>query len=218
MTFLMVSKVIPSGMQQSPYYSPLLPPLLNFATIGSTIGHEFSHAFDTKNVKLNAFGERVAWQNRNTRSKYHRQVNCLVRHYSKYRNYQEDMCVNGRKTVNENFADNGALSHAFYAYQFYRLMASHPLGKVGSAAVQTFERLPGGMSDFTAKQLFFISYASTFCANQRSESFRHQIATSPYPPNQYRINGAMSNFEPFAQAFKCKKNCPMNPQLKCQFW
>jgi predicted metalloendopeptidase len=206
---------IPIALQQSPYFVPSLPPLINFATIGSTIGHEFSHAFDPKGVNIGAFGNEIKWEDK---TPYEQRSNCFVRQYSSYQDDELLMNVNGRHTLNENMADNGGLALAYYAYRLYRTLDQFSIDRVGDEQVQSFERLPAPLDQFGADQQFFIAYAGTFCSAERSESMRHQLQRSAYSPNRYRVNGALSNFRPFADAFHCTINDPMNPNKKCHLW
>lgn len=39
-----------------------------------------------------------------------------------------------------------------------------------------------------------------------------------HPPIPVRINGALSNFKEFAEAFDCPIDSPMNPKDKCDMW
>lgn len=189
--------------------------LLNFATMGTTIGHEFSHAFDTNGVQLDLFNGELGWWNQETQAAYQERVDCFVRQYSAYFDQQAQLPLNGRATLNENLADQGGVVLAYFGRRMSRLLSqlSHR-----SQLPNQQERLPGAMARFDGDQLFFISYASVFCETHRREAIRQQIQTGVHSPGRYRVIGALSNFEQFAQSFRCPANSPMNPSTKCQLW
>jgi neprilysin len=70
--------------------------------------------------------------------------------------------VNGILTQGENIADNGGIKQAFSAYQAY-------LQKLGHEE----KRLPG-FERYTNEQLFFMSYAQTWCGHTKPETVRER--------------------------------------------
>lgn len=45
-----------------------------------------------------------------------------------------------------------------------------------------------------------------------------EFIDDPHSEARYRVIAAVQNSEEFAKAFKCPKNCPMNPERKCKIW
>lgn len=78
------------------------------------------------------------------------------------------------------------------------------------------KRLPG--LSFTPKQLFWISYASTWCTKYTDKGLRNQVLTQYHSPSSFRIIGPLSNNEKFAQDFHCPLGSNMNPEKKCNVW
>ena len=76
--------------------------------------------------------------------------------------------------------------------------------------------LPG--HDFTPKQLFWISYAHSWCAKYRNAALKDQITTEYHSPEEFRINGPLLNNKNFAKDFDCPLNTKMNPEKKCEVW
>ncbi|XP_044730688.1 endothelin-converting enzyme homolog [Chrysoperla carnea] len=74
------------------------------------------------------------------------------------------------------------------------------------------------MSQFSSKQLFFISFAKTFCEKITTEALLASITTDPHTTNEFRVIGAVSNSKEFAEVFNCNKNSQMNPINKCILW
>lgn len=112
--------------------------------------------------------------------------------------------MNGKRTLDENIADNGAIKGMFAAYQ------SH-VRRSGTDLV-----LPG--LNYTANQLFWISAAQTWCAVTKPSFDQQFYRTNPHTPNRFRIIGAFSNTREFANDFRCPVGSRMNPQMKCELW
>ena len=72
--------------------------------------------------------------------------------------------------------------------------------------------------DFTPKQLFWISYAHSWCAKYRDAALKDQITTAYHAPEEFRINGPLLNNKNFAKDFDCPLNTKMNPEKKCEVW
>jgi putative endopeptidase len=62
---------------------------------------------------------------------------------------------------------------------------------------------------WTGDQRFFLAWAQVWRQNIRDEAARLRIKTDPHAPGKYRVNGPLSNMEPFAKAFGCKPGDPM---------
>lgn len=157
---------------------------------------------------------------------------CIIDQYSSFEVPDTSLHVNGILTQGENIADNGGIKQAYRAYQAY-------LRKLGSEE----KRLPG-FERYTNEQMFFISYAQTWCGYSKPETvsalesagkwvgrslppldvpFRslqliRQILTDPHSPYRYRVNGVVVNQPEFANAFSCPVGAPMNPERRCAVW
>lgn len=108
----------------------------------------------------------------------------------------------GRLTLGENIADLGGIKQAFTAYSALR----------GTAGDWRLFR------EFTNDQLFFIGYAQSWCSLTRPSAERVRLATDPHSPPMYRVNGPLSDFAPFAEAFNCPVGSAMRPAQPCAVW
>ena len=109
----------------------------------------------------------------------------------------------GKNTLNENVADNIGVTRTFRAYQSY-------------VAINGAEsRLPG-LEQFSPEQIFFITYANKYCIKYASiKELNNSLLYDEHTVAPYRIIGALSNSEDFAQHFKCPIKSRMNPVDKC---
>jgi putative endopeptidase len=111
----------------------------------------------------------------------------MARQFSEY--VQVDTFhVNGKLTNGENIADYGGLLTGFDALQ-------RVLERKGR---------PGPIEGFTPEQRFFLSYAQSWRRHSRPEQLRSRVTIDSHAPEQWRVNGPLSDMTAFAQAFGCK--------------
>ena len=68
---------------------------------------------------------------------------------------------------------------------------------------------PGRIEGYTPEQRYFLSYAQSWRVHDRPERLRTRVTVDPHAPEQWRVNGPLSNIAAFAQAFGCKDGDPM---------
>ncbi|NXF71250.1 PHEX Metalloendopeptidase, partial [Sclerurus mexicanus] len=199
----------PAGELQKPFFwGTKYPRSLSYGAIGVIVGHEFTHGFDSNGRKYDKNGNLDPWWTTESEEKFKEKTKCMINQYNNYYWKRAGLYVKGKRTLAENIADNGGLREAFRAYRKWitekRGGEEEPL-------------LPG--LEFTHNQLFFLSYAHVRCNSFRPESAREQIYTGAHSPPQFRVIGAMSNFEEFRKAFNCPRNTTMNRGAEsCRLW
>lgn len=200
--------VLPAAILNTPMLDINVPLYLTFGSLGTVIGHEITHGFDTNGRVRNSFGnlpDHEMWTTTAIRN-YKNLTNCFINQYSNYK--IGNMTIDGNSTLAENIADNGAIHEAFWAYKNW--LKKDREGKVE-------ESLPA-LTNFTHEQLFFISFAQSWCHIANRKSLQMQIKTDEHTPNKYRVIGALANSKEFAEAFNCVKNNIMNQKRKCNIW
>uniref|UniRef100_A0ABI7VY81 Phosphate regulating endopeptidase homolog X-linked n=1 Tax=Felis catus TaxID=9685 RepID=A0ABI7VY81_FELCA len=199
----------PAGELQKPFFwGTEYPRSLSYGAIGVIVGHEFTHGFDNNGRKYDKNGNLDPWWSTDSEEKFKEKTKCMVNQYSNYYWRKAGLNVKGKRTLGENIADNGGLREAFRAYRKWindkRQGLEEPL-------------LPG--ITFTNNQLFFLSYAHVRCNSYRPEAAREQVQIGAHSPPQFRVNGAISNFEEFQKAFNCPSNSTMNRGVdSCRLW
>jgi len=63
-----------------------------------------------------------------------------------------------------------------------------------------------------------VGYAQSLCEAIGSGSGSNQAAVDAGVPARFRVRGALSSFSPFAEAFSCARDTPMNPKDRCEVW
>lgn len=182
--------VFPAGILQPPMFWPEADDAGNFGAIGTVIGHEITHGFDDQGSQFDEVGRHRLWWTEQDRAEFERRAEGLVEQFAGYR-VTDDQAVNGRLTLGENIADLGGLSIAFDAWR----------STLGDATPD--------IDGFTPEQRFFLSYASIWRMNYTDEYLRLLVNVDVHAPNPLRVNGPLSNFPPFAEAFGIDADAPL---------
>ena len=194
--------VFPAGILQLPFFDVNADDAVNYGAIGVAIGHELIHGFDDQGRQFDANGNMNDWWTSIDAEKFNSKTSKLVKQYNSY-TVLDSLHVNGSLTLGENIADLGGLTIAYDAFK----LTQQGMGN---------EKLDG----FTPDQRFFLSFAGTFKSKSRSEHSRMLIDVDYHSPEQYRINGSLTNFDPFYTAFNVKENNKMykKPEDRIRIW
>jgi len=198
---------IPAAILQTPAFNPAAPHALTLGGVGRVMGHELNHAFDSRNRNYDDRGLLVDWWSPASRAAYDERAQCLADLFDTY--VPPDLpCshVRGKKTVRENQADAGGIRSAWRVWQARKAAgATGPANAVLSAK-------------FTPDQLFFVGVAQTWCRVQSVEKQRGKLHSDSHSPGQFRVEGTLSQFAPFAAAFNCAAGTRYNPLKRCELW
>ncbi len=190
----------PAGVLQPPLFDPKMDDAPNYGNTGSTIGHELTHGFDDEGRQFDAKGNLKDWWTPKDADEFQTRADCISTQYSGY-TVVDDLKINGKLTLGEDVADLGGTILAYYAWQH-------------ATAGQKLASVDG----FTPDQRFFIGLAQWACGDMRPELKREMVLTNPHSPEEYRINGVVSNMPQFANAFGCKVGQPMVREKPCRVW
>ncbi|KAL3123466.1 hypothetical protein niasHT_004638 [Heterodera trifolii] len=196
----------PAAILQAPFFDQSFPKAVNYGGIGAVIGHEITHGFDDQGAQFDGIGNLKDWWDPNTQQHFVERKRCIIDQYSSFEVPDINLHVNGILTQGENIADNGGIKQAYRAYKTY-------LNKLGREE----KRLPG-FERYNNEQIFFISFAQTWCGHTKPETLIRQILTDPHSPYRYRVNGVVANQPEFTRAFGCPAGARMNPARRCSVW
>lgn len=194
----------PAAILQDRFFSVDRPRYMNYGAIGQVIGHEITHGFDDRGRQFDLDGNLADWWDPKTQTQFLEKAQCIIDQYGNFTDLETDLNLNGINTQGENIADNGGLREAYIAYNNW-VKQNQPEGI-----------LPG--LKYNQRQLFWISAAQTWCAVSRGEYNKNKIITGMHSPNEFRVNGVVSNMNEFAFDFNCPEQTKMNPEHKCQVW
>lgn len=178
--------VFPAGILQFPFFDKDADDAINYGAIGMVIGHEMTHLFDDQGRQYDADGNLRDWWTKADADKFKAKTQLVVDQYNGY-TVLNNLHLNGRLTLGENLADLGGITLAYQAFK---------LTEQGKSNTK--------IDGFTPDQRFFLGYAQVWREKVRPEAERVGVQTDPHSPGKYRVNGPLSNFEPFYKAFDVK--------------
>ncbi len=190
----------PAGVLQPPLYDPRMDDAPNYGNTGATIGHELTHGFDDEGRQFDAQGNLRDWWTEKDAAEFVKRSACIADQYAQY-TVVDDIKINSKLTLGEDAADLGGTILAYMAWK-------------DATRGQDLKPIGG----FTPGQRFFIGMAQWACGDERPESKRLNAITNPHSPNEYRINGVVSNMPEFGAAFACKAGQPMVHEPACRVW
>jgi endothelin-converting enzyme/putative endopeptidase len=190
----------PAGVLEPPLYDPKMDDAPNYGDTGATIGHELTHGFDDEGRQYDAKGDLKDWWTKSDADEFQKRADCVSDQYSQY-TVVDDIKINGKLTLGEDLADLGGTWLAYLAWK-----------------TQTKDQDLKPIDGFTPDQRFFIGMAQWACGDERPESRRMNAITNPHSPDEYRINGVVSNMPEFGSAFACRVGQPMVHEHPCRVW
>lgn len=193
--------VFPAGILQFPFFDENADDAINYGGIGMVIGHEMTHGFDDQGSQYDELGNMQNWWGKTDMDKFKAKTGGVVKEYGGYKLLGTS--VNGELTLGENLADIGGIAIAYDAFK---------MTKQG----QGNDKIDG----FTPDQRFFLSFAQIWRSKYRDELMKVLINTDPHSPDIFRVNGPLSNFDPFYAAFNVQPGDSMyvKPENRAHIW
>jgi putative endopeptidase len=183
--------VFPAGILQFPFFHMNADDAINYGGIGMVIGHEMTHGFDDQGAQYDAQGNMVNWWQADDAKKFKDRGAAMIGQYNGFKMF-DSLHVNGELTLGENLADLGGLAIAWDAFKMTKQGKSN-------------EKIDG----FTPDQRFFLGFAQIWRVVIRPESAKTRLNVDPHSPAQYRVNGPLTNFDPFYATFHVTENNKM---------
>ncbi|XP_046573444.1 endothelin-converting enzyme homolog [Haliotis rubra] len=183
------------------------PSYIHYASLGTYLARDISDQLDIQ-VLLDHYADDIL--NDSAVLYLAIRLQCLVdlyNHFEILRQGNTVFKVRGAVAKNENWKDHLSLKVAYENWRYDK-------------SSQTKEVIIPGLK-YSEEQTFFILYAQTMCEKvSRRGLIEHYINddSEVTPPGRFRVHGALMNFRPFAAAFKCRPDSPMNPSEKCQIF
>ena len=190
----------PAGVLEPPLYDPKMDDAPNYGNTGATIGHELTHGFDDEGRQFDAKGNLKDWWTKQDADAFVARAACVSTQYAGY-TVIDDIKINSKLTLGEDVADLGGTMLAYVAWKD-----------------ATKDRKLEPIDGFTPDQRFFIGMAQWACGDERAANKRLHALTDPHSPDEYRIDGVVSNMPEFAKAFSCKTGQPMVRANACRVW
>ncbi|HVZ76085.1 MAG TPA: M13 family metallopeptidase [Candidatus Paceibacterota bacterium] len=175
--------VFPAAILQPPFFNFAADDAFNYGGIGAVIGHEMTHAFDDQGAKFDGKGNMKTWWSPKDKKLFEEKGEIVVDQYNRF-TVADSIAVNGQLTLGENIADLGGLVIGYDAYQKHLKTAGRKT-----------------IAGLTPEQRFFLGFAQAERELNRPEGLKTRTLVDPHSPPEFRINGPLSHFDPFYEAF-----------------
>lgn len=194
--------VFPAGILQFPFFEMNADDAVNYGAIGMVIGHEMTHGFDDQGRQYDLEGNLKDWWTAKDAEMFTSKAKNVVKQYNSFV-VLDSLHINGELTLGENLADIGGLAIAWDAFKLTEQ------GK-GDKKIQ----------GFTPDQRFFLGFAQAWRVATRPEAVRTGITTDTHSPDEFRVVGPLSNFDPFYQTFGVTERNKMyiKPADRARIW
>lgn len=176
--------VFPAAILQAPLFDIGESEVTLYGSIGYIIGHEMTHGFDNNGRKFNASGKKEDWWTAEDKASFSNLCDRFEKQFSSYK-IADSVSINGSLTLAENIADLGGLSLAYDAYK---------MSKAGSK------------NDIELDKHFFISFAQVWRQKLSDQEIMNMALHDTHSPPKWRVNGILSNFEPFYKTFNINQH------------
>jgi predicted metalloendopeptidase len=193
----------PAAILQPPYFSVDADDAVNYGASGMVIGHELTHFFDDQGRQFDERGNLRDWWLPEDAKRYQERAAIVVKQYDGYVAV-DTLHLRGKQTLDENTADIGGITIAYFAFQ--RALAERPQGR--------------SVFGYTPLQQFFIGAAQSWRQKLRPPEARRRVFTDGHSLNYWRVNGPFSSIPEFAAAFACKAGDAMvrRPEERARLW
>jgi endothelin-converting enzyme/putative endopeptidase len=190
----------PAGVLLPPLYDPKMDAAPNYGNTAATIGHELTHGFDDEGRQFDATGNLRDWWTPGDAQAFEQRVSCVRNQYAQYV-VIDGIHINSKLTLGEDVADIGGTLLAYLAWKH-------------ATAGENLQPTDG----LTPDQRFFVGMAQWACGDERPENKRMNATIDPHSPDEFRINGVVSDLPEFGRAFGCQEGQPMMPVHACRVW
>jgi putative endopeptidase len=183
--------VFPAGILQALFFNQYADDAMNYGGIGMVIAHEITHGFDDQGRKFDAKGNLRDWWNEEDIKNFEERTEILIEQYNSY-SPLPGFFVDGELTQGENIADLGGVTIAFNSFK-------------KTIEDKKIEKIDG----FTQEQRFFLSLAQIWRDKATKERKEFLVKNDYHSPAKFRVNGPLSNFTEFSEAFNLDSNAPI---------
>jgi putative endopeptidase len=192
----------PAAILQAPFFDPNASVASNLGGIGTVIGHELTHGFDDQGRQYDAKGNVREWQTKQEQEAFMERAKVISDQADQFE-VLPGLNLKGGLVLGECIADLGGIEIAFETLKH-------------KAEVDTMENV----DDLTPRQLFFVNYARTECANVREELLREMTLSDWHPVSVFRVNGMLSHVDDFYRTFDVEATdlLYIPPEKRAKIW
>jgi predicted metalloendopeptidase len=194
--------MFPAAILQPPFFDAGVDDAANYGGIGMVIGHELSHAFDDQGSQYDGDGKLRDWWTTEDHSRFDALTQPLIDEYDHFMPLRGRQ-INGKRTLNENIADNAGLAIALKAYH-----------------LSLNERTAPVIDGLTGDQRFFMGFAQAWREKLRDSFAVEMIESDPHAISYVRVLGTLINQTAFYDTFDVEQGDAMYlpPEKRVVIW
>jgi predicted metalloendopeptidase len=161
-----------------------------------------THHFDDRGRQFDSVGNLNDWWTTDDAAAYKTRAARVAQQYSEF-SPLPGQTINGQLTLGENISDMGGVELAYDGLQI--ALARKPVGPIDG---------------LTPEQRFFVSFATIWRSQYRTEALLDVLRTDNHSPARYRVMGTLPNVPAFGKAFSCAAGSPMTrtPAERITVW
>ncbi|XP_034666741.1 neprilysin-4 [Drosophila subobscura] len=185
--------LMPYGLLQLPVWHRNTSSLQTHAVLGFALAHELIHGYDASGIDYDGLGnimgpsEEIAGNQR-----FIQGLRCM-----------QQQLATGSRSLNEKLADYEALRLVYETFFGLKPKPREPRDPL--------------LSQFSQRQLFFISFGQFFCGKMPALSLQAQSHLE-HAVDELRVMQTLANFEDFSREFGCEKRTKMQAKQRCRVW
>lgn len=173
--------MLTSGLLQPPVFSVSYDRVSLYSRFGVLIAHELSHSIDEIGVLFDTTGTYNPILTEDGLNLYKEKTKCFIKQYSILT--ENGNIHDGKKTLNENIADNAAIKIAFVAFM-----------ESGDSPPTKEEQ-----------QQFFVSYSQLYCESISKNQEQFLITHRSHSINSLRVNNIVNQLFEFYDLWNCNQ-------------
>jgi predicted metalloendopeptidase len=174
-----------AGMLQPPVFSTLFDKVSLYSRFGMIIAHELSHSIDNIGVLFDVTGTYNPWLSPEGSELYRQRLSCFVDSYTV--TTPQGNSHDGRKTLNENIADNCAIRIAYNAFL-------NDVHRTGNKKVTVDQQ-----------KNFFVSYSQLYCESISKNQEQLLISHRTHAVSSLRVNNVVTQIPDFDLIWGCNR-------------
>lgn len=196
---------VPAGLLQFPIYDHSSPRYTNFGSMGTIVGRQLTHAVDEygNSYKLNGAGPGNWWSSETT-DRYKNVKKCMIDALDGITMGNQKIPLNAEVYSPLALAESSSVRLAYMAYHKW-------VNTTGGE-----KNMPGGT--YSNDQMFFISFAQTYCRTRDPEREMIRVNNGRTPTEKIRVNSALAHVPEFQAAFQCSSPSKMVAPKRCNFF
>jgi putative endopeptidase len=190
-----------AGLLQPPYFDSEGDVASNYGSAGAGVAHEITHIVDELGNIYDDQGRLVLWWTAEDLAKYQVATAKLAAQLDRYCPLS-DLCVNGKRVLNESVADLAGLQVAHDAYVLSLK------GKTDAV-----------IGELNGEQRFFLAFSQRWRKSQSEAALRWQIKADTHAPGEYRSD-TVRNVEAWYKAYEIApgKKLYLKPEDRVEIW